>query len=449
MIKRKIYSRLCDFYLHSNKALLITGARQTGKSFIARQFGKSEFKHFVEVNFIEWPSARHIFTNTTNPQEILIRLSAFTNKPMVKGETLIFLDEVQECPEAVTAIKFLVEEGSYRYILSGSLLGVEMKDLRSAPVGFMDIWEMYPLDLEEFFDAVGVSDSVMNHLQEAWSETKPVDAVVHEKLMTVFRLYLIVGGMPAVVQKYLDTNNLQLVMQEQQAILKLYEMDISKYDPNNKLYIREIFHLIPPELNAKNKRFILKNLNENLKFSRFENSFIWLKEAGVALPVYSVEEPAAPLVLSRARNLFKLFQNDVGLLAALYADGIQLRVLNNDPDLNFGAIYENFVAQELHAHGFDLYYFNSKRQGEVDFVVEKSGMALPIEVKSGKAYQRHRALSNIMSDSTYHIREAVVLSGANVSVEGHIKYLPIYMLMFLTKDVSSDLLYKVDLPTFG
>ena len=148
-------------------------------------------------------------------------------------------------------------------------------------------------------------------------------------------------------------------------------------------------------------------------------------------------------------SLFKLFQNDVGLLAALYADGIQLRVLNNDPDLNFGAIYENFVAQELHAHGFDLYYFNSKRQGEVDFVVEKSGMALPIEVKSGKAYQRHRALSNIMSDSTYHIREAVVLSGANVSVEGPIKYLPIYMLMFLTKDVSSDLLYKVDLPTLG
>lgn len=365
----------------------------------------------------------------------------------MKGETLIFLDEVQECPEAVTTIKFLVEEGSYRYILSGSLLGVEMKDLPSAPVGFMDIWQMYPLDLEEFFEAVGVSVMVMNHIKEAWRETKPVDAVVHEKLMAVFRLYLIVGGMPAVVQKYLDTNNLQLVMQEQQAILRLYEIDIAKYDPFNKLYIREIFNLIPSELNAKNKRFILKNLNENMKFSRFENSFIWLKEAGVALPTFSVEEPVAPLVLSRSRNLFKLFQSDVGLLAALYAEGIQTRILDNDPDMNFGAIYENFVAQELHAQGFGLYYFNSKKQGEVDFIIEKSGRALPIEVKSGKSYQRHRALSNIMVDSSYHIREALVLSGANVSMEGNVKYLPIYMVMFLRRDEPLSLLYKIDLPT--
>lgn len=447
MIKRKIHNRLCDFYRNSRKALLLAGARQTGKSFSTRQFGKSEFKHFVELNFIEQPAARNIFVRATSAQEILIRLSAFVKEPLVKGETLIFLDEVQECPEAVTTIKFLVEEGSYRYILSGSLLGVEMKDLPSAPVGFMDIWQMYPLDLEEFFEAVGVSVMVMNHIKEAWRETKPVDAVVHEKLMAVFRLYLIVGGMPAVVQKYLDTNNLQLVMQEQQAILRLYEIDIAKYDPFNKLYIREIFNLIPSELNAKNKRFILKNLNENMKFSRFENSFIWLKEAGVALPTFSVEEPVAPLVLSRSRNLFKLFQSDVGLLAALYAEGIQTRILDNDPDMNFGAIYENFVAQELHAQGFGLYYFNSKKQGEVDFIIEKSGRALPIEVKSGKSYQRHRALSNIMVDSSYHIREALVLSGANVSMEGNVKYLPIYMVMFLRRDEPLSLLYKVDLPT--
>ena len=447
MIKRKINNKLCDFYRNNRKALLLTGARQTGKSFSARQFGKSEFKHFVELNFIEQPAARSIFVRANSAQEILIRLSAFVAEPLVKGETLIFLDEVQECPEAVTAIKFLVEEGSYRYILSGSLLGVEMKDLRSAPVGFMDIWQMYPLDLEEFFEAVGISSVVMDHLKGAWSETMPVDAVVHEKLMSIFRLYLIVGGMPAVVQKYLDTNNLQLVMQEQRAILRLYEIDIAKYDPNNKLYIREIFNLIPSELNAKNKRFILKNLNENMKFSRFENSFIWLKEAGVALPTFSVEEPVAPLVLSRSRNLFKLFQSDVGLLASLYAEGIQTRILDNDPDINFGAIYENFVAQELQAHGFGLYYFNSKKQGEVDFIVEKSGSAMPIEVKSGKSYQRHRALSNIMADSTYRIREALVLSGANVSTEGNTKYLPIYMLMFLHREESIDLLYKVDLPT--
>lgn len=305
---------------------------------------------------------------------------------------------------------------------------------------------MYPLDLEEFFGAVGVSDTVMNHVKEAWDEMVPVDEVVHSKLMSIFRLYLIVGGMPAAVQKYLETNNLQSVMDVQKSILRLYQVDIAKYDPNNKLYIREIFNLIPPELNAKNKRFILKNLNENIKFSRYENSFIWLKDAGVALPTFSVEAPTAPLALSRLRNLFKLFQNDVGLLAATYADGIQLRILDDAPDINFGAIYENLVAQELHCHGFDLYYFNSKRQGEVDFVVEKSGFALLIEVKSGKAYQRHNALSNIMTDQTYKIREAYVLSGANLKVAGRIKYLPIYMLMFVVKDEPTDIFVKVDLP---
>lgn len=446
MINRKITNRLRDFYHNTNKALLLTGARQTGKSFSARHFGVTYFKRFVEINFIETPSARNIFVNADNAKDILVRLSAYTTETLEKGETLVLFDEIQECPEALTAMKFLVEEGSYRYIMSGSLLGVEMKDLRSAPVGYIDIWEMYPLDLEEFFCAVGVSDTVMKHMKESWDEMKPVDEVVHSKLMSIFRLYLIVGGMPAAVQKYLETNNLQSVMDVQKSILRLYQVDIAKYDPNNKLYIREIFNLIPPELNAKNKRFILKNLNENIKFSRFENSFIWLKDAGVALPTFSVEAPTAPVVLSRHRNLFKLFQNDVGLLAASYADGIQLRILDDDPDINFGAIYENLVAQELHCHGFELYYFNSKKLGEVDFVVEKSGFALPIEVKSGKAYQRHNALSNIMAHQTYNIPEAYVLSGANLKVAGRIKYLPIYMLMFLVKEKPTDIVVKVDLP---
>ena len=446
MIKRKITNKLRDFYHNSNKALLLTGARQTGKSFSARHFGVTYFKHFAEINFIETPSARNIFAHADNAKDILVRLSAYCQGALLKGETLILLDEIQECPEALTAMKFLVEEGSYRYIMSGSLLGVEMKDLRSAPVGYIDIWEMYPLDIEEFFGAVGVSDIVMKHIKESWEDMKPVDNVVHNKLMSILRLYLIVGGMPAAVQKYLETNNLQSVMEVQKAILRLYQIDIAKYDPNNKLYIREIFNLIPPELNAKNKRFILKNLNENIKFSRYENSFIWLKDAGVALPTFSVEAPTTPLILSRQRNLFKLFQNDVGLLAATYADGIQLRILDDDKDINFGAIYENLVAQELHCHGFDLYYFNSKKQGEVDFVVEKSGHALPIEVKSGKAYQRHNALSNIMNDQSYNIREAYVLSGANLKVVDRIKYLPVYMLMFVYKDIPTDIFVKVDLP---
>ena len=446
MLKRKIDKQLADFYENSKKALLLTGARQTGKSFSIRAFGKSNFAHFIEINFVDQPSARKIFENYGGVKDILMRLSAFTSEPLVKGKTLIFFDEIQECPEALTAIKFLVDEGSYRYIMSGSLLGIEMKDLRSAPVGYIDIRRMFPLDIEEFFQAVGVSDDVFSHLKASFQNSTPVDEVIHNKMLTLFRLYLIVGGMPAAVQKYVDTNNIQLVLEEQRAILDLYRLDIAKYDYNNKLYIREIFNLIASELNAKNKRFILKSLNENIKFSRYENSFLWLKDAGVALPTYCIEEPKVPLTLSRSRNLFKLFQSDVGLLAATYADGIQLRIINNDPDINFGAVYENAVAQELAAHNFDLYYFNSKKQGEVDFVIECGGSVLPIEVKSGKDYHRHNALNNILSDDNYQIDEAIVLSSYNVSQSGRLKYLPIYMLMFIQKKDIEGLIYKVDLP---
>ena len=445
MIKRKIDRYLEEYYASTKKALLITGARQTGKTYSIRHFGKSHFESMVEINFVEMSDAVPVIATAKNSRDLLLRISSLTTQPLIEGKTLIFFDEVQECPEIVTAIKFLVDEGNYRYIMSGSLLGVELKDLRSEPVGYMDVKEMFPLDMEEFFTAVGLSQMVMDELRDAWENKRPVDEFVHAKLMELFRLYLIVGGMPAVVQKYLDSNNLQEVLAEQQAILRLYKRDIAKYDKKNKLYIEEIFDLIPSELNAKNKRFILKNLNENAKFSHFENSFIWLKEAGVALPVYNVEEPVIPLKLSRSRNLFKLFQNDVGLLASQYADGIQLQLLTDAKSINFGSVYENAIAQELYAHGFDLYYFNSKKQGELDFVIEKNDAVLPIEVKSGKDYHRHNALSNVMSNQNYQIPEAVVFCNENLRQSDKVMYLPVYMAMFLKKQPPVDITYKVDL----
>lgn len=445
MLKRKIDSYLDEFYKRTDKALLVTGARQTGKSFSIRQFGKSHFEHFVEINFIEQPDAAEALKGAKNSQDIIVRLSLLTNIDLVPGKTLIFFDEVQECPEIVTAIKFLVDEGSYRYILSGSLLGIELKDLRSEPVGYMDVKDMYPLDLEEFLQAMGVSEQVMERLRTAYELKQPVDDFVHKKIMELFRLYLIVGGMPAAVQKYLDTNNLKDVMMEQQAIIRLYKRDISKYDKDHKLYIDEIFDLIPSELNAKNKRFILKDLNENLKFPRYENSFLWLKNAGVALPTYNVEEPVVPLKLSRSRNLFKLFQSDIGLLACQYAEGIQLRIINDEKSINFGSIYENVVAQELNAHGFNLYYFNSKKQGELDFVIEKNGHTLPIEVKSGKDYQRHNALNNVMGNADYEIPQALVFCNENVSIDNNVCYVPIYMVCFLKKETLGDITYAVNI----
>ena len=444
MIKRKIDDYIRNYYETNRNALLITGARQIGKTYSIRQFGKT-FKSFIEVNFVEMPEAVDLFKGAKSSGDILLRLSAITSVPLIKGETLVFFDEVQQCPDIVTAIKFLVDDGSYRYILSGSLLGVELKDLRSEPVGYMGVKDMFPLDFEEFISCVGINDAVIGALHEAWRNRTAVDEFVHGKIMELFRLYLVVGGMPAVVSKYLESNNLQEVMTVQQDIIRLYKRDIAQYDPNNKLYIEEIFNLIPPELNAKNKRFILKRLNEHAKFDRVENSFLWLTNAGVALPVYNVEEPKMPLLLARSRNLFKLFQSDIGLLASQYAEGIQLRIIKGDKDINFGSIYENAVAQELVAHGIVPYYYNNKKRGELDFVIELEGKVLPIEVKSGKDYETHRALSNIMDCEEYDFSEAVVFNNGNLRVAGKIIYAPIYMAMFFEKSNVAPTFYKVDL----
>lgn len=448
MIDRKIDAFLNDFFKNVKKALLVTGARQIGKTYSIREAAKRNFDYFVETNFITSPEAVGIFHGAKDVKDMLFRLSAFVNKPLVKGKTLIFFDEVQVYPEVVTLIKFLVDEGSYRYVLSGSLLGVELNNLRSEPVGYMDVKEMYPLDIEEFYHAVGMADHVIAKLRQCWQDKVPVDEFVHRRLMQAFRLYLVIGGMPHAVQTYLDTNNLQDVLAVQKSILQEYKRDIMKYkrdDSSQKLYIDEVFQLIPSELNAKNKRFILKSLNEKARFASYENSFLWLRDAGVALPTYNIEKPKLPLLLAKTRNLFKLFQSDVGLLTSQFADGIQLKLLGDNQAINYGAIYENVVAQELKAHGFDLYYYNNKRLGELDFVVEYHGNVLPIEVKSGKDYERHNALSNVMSSAEYALPEALVLCNGNVSVDGKVVYMPIYMLMFLEKEQTVNVTYKLDL----
>lgn len=443
---RAIKKDIERFFTSGRKeALLITGARQVGKTFIIRKCAKKYFEYMIEINFIENPEAVKLFENARNSEDILLRISALTDVPLVPDKTVVFFDEVQECKEIVTAVKFLVEDGKYRYILSGSLLGVELKDIRSVPVGYMSVMEMYPLNFFEFCKANKVSQRIFDMLENCWNKKEALDQIVHEKLLDLFHLYLIVGGMPAVVECYLRTKNLQEVFQIQQGILQLYKKDIAKYDPQNKLYLEDIFSLIPSELNSKNKRFILKNLNENFRFSRYEHSFIWLKEAGVALPVFCVQEPDVPLLLSKSTNLFKLFLSDVGLLAAMYANGLQIKILNKEKDINFGAVYENAVAQELKMQGFDLYYFNSKKQGELDFVIEYKGNVLPVEVKSGKSYTRHNALDNVLATPGYHIEQAIVFCNENIHRKDNIIYMPVYMAGMLKKETQEDYFYSLDL----
>ena len=447
MLYRKIETYMRAFFVREKKkALLITGARQVGKTYIIEKYGQENYQSFVKINFVENIAARDIFIGASDSKELLLRISAVADSPLISGETLIFFDEVQECKEIVTAIKFLVDEGSYRYILSGSLLGVDLKDIRSIPVGYMDIVEMFPLSFEEFAIANSVSPVVIDNLRMAFQTKGKVDEIVHAKMMELFHLYLIVGGMPEAVNKYLQTNNLFEVLQIQRAIVSLYKKDIAKYDPDNKLYLEDIFDLIPSELNAKNKRFIMKNRNEHFKFSRYKNSFICLKDAGVALPVFCVAEPKNPLLLSKSTNLFKLFLSDIGLLASMYGNGIQLKILKRDSDINFGAIYENAAAQELKAQGFLLYYFNGKKTGELDFVIESDGKVIPIEIKSGKKYKNHSALNNVLANKSFGIENAYVFHGKNTESKGKITYYPIYMLMFVQKnDLPEDTVYKIDL----
>ena len=451
MLQRKIYKKIEDFYANRpGKALMITGARQVGKSYIAEEFCKARYESFVKLDFIENPDFRLIFSGARNAEEILLRLSAVFGEKMIPGKTMIFFDEVHQCRELITQIKYLVQDGAYDYILSGSLLGTVFRDIVSVPVGYMDIVRMYPLDFEEFVIANGVGTRVIETLRHCFEAKEPVDSYIHERMMQLFELYLIVGGMPAAVSAYLETKNLHRVADEQNAILRLYRRDISKYDEGNRLYLNEIFDLIPSELNAKNKRFILKNLNEKVRFDRYYDSFLWLKNAGDALPVNVVSEPKVPLLLSKQRNLFKLFSNDVGLLAAQYGAEIQLQILRHETAVNFGSVYENAAAQELAARGYPLYYYNSKKFGELDFVIETGGKVIPIEIKSGKDYYRHNAMDNVLNREEFGIGEGFVFGRGNVEQVGKVTCFPIYMLMFLRKEeLPEDLSFETDFSDLG
>lgn len=445
MLTRTVDRILIDHFKISKTALLIEGARQIGKTFSIRQFGK-KFKTYIEINFIEQPVAISLFKDLSNTKDLLARLSLFTKQKLIKRDTLIFFDEVQICPEVITYIKFLVNEGSYNYILSGSLLGIEINDLRSVPVGYLTIKRMFPLTFREFALNLGLNSSILENLETSFKEKKPVDDFIHKKMMELFRVYLVVGGMPAAVNRYIETNNLNEVIDIQNQIVNLYKKDITQYDKNNKLAIAQIFELIAPQLNSQNKRFIIKDIKSGVKFDRYENSFLWLKDAGFALPVYNVETPKIPLKLSKSRSLFKLFMSDVGLLASEYSQGIQLKIISGNDKLNYGAIFENYIAQELTACEHDLYYYNNKKRGELDFLIEYDGEVLPIEVKSGKDYKVHRALSNIMDCGEFNLNRALIFNNSNLKVEGKLTYAPIYMAMFLKQEINDeDSIYKIDL----
>lgn len=448
MLKRRAYKKLLDWKNKKKKpALFIYGARQIGKTTLIREFAKEQYENFVEINFILDENAKLIFSGKYDADTIISNLTAYTRKALVPGKTLILFDEIQSCPEVRTAIKFLVEDGRFDYIETGSMLGVMYKHVRSYPVGFEEIYQMFPMDFEEFLIANGVQEKTINELKECYDEEKPVPEIIHQTIIKLFQTYVVVGGMPQVVQTYVDTHDIGRVIETQNSILAQYRLDISQYAKSSeKIKIKSIFDSIPAQLDDKNRRFILSYVDENGRMNRYENSFVWLSDAGVALPCYNVTAPVPPLQLNEKRNLFKLFMGDVGLLCAACMENIQFSILNGDLSINMGSILENVMAMQLKSNGYSLYYYDTKKYGEVDFVIQNGTKCELVEIKSGKDYKKHNALDNVRDVTEWEIEKSYVFCNENLQVENGVKYLPWYMIMFFKQEkIENGTIFEVDI----
>ena len=450
MLKRKVYDSLLDWKERNKtkkKALCIIGARQVGKTTLIREFARLNYENFAELNFVTDENAAKIFSGSLDAKTIITNLTAYVRRPLEPGKTLVLFDEVQQCPDVRTAIKFLIEDGRFDYIESGSLLGVKHKEVKSYPVGFEEIYRMYPMDFEEYLWANGVQPSTIDYLRQCFTYKTPVSQSIHDTMNKLFYSYIVVGGMPQAVATYVDTHDIGKVISDQRDILEQYRLDIAQYaDGADKIRIKAIFDSIPAQLNEKNRRFRVNSLNKNARLTRYGNSFKWLDDAGVALPCYNVNEPQLPLQLNEKHSLFKLYMNDTGLLCAACLDNIQLDILNGRLDINMGSILENLIAQQLKAGGYHLNYFDSNKYGEVDFIV-RSGMHIDlIEAKSGSDYKRHKALDNILIVGEWNFSNAYVLCKGNIESEGSVTYLPWYMAMFLRQiKLPKDLTYEIDI----
>ena len=425
----------------SKKALLVYGARQVGKTYLIREMLRRNGISFCEFNLIERTDVLEAIRNSDDSKEISEKFALYSNDKLTESESVVFLDEIQKYPEIITKIKFLVDEGKYRYILSGSNLGVELKGIKSIPVGYIETYQMFPLNFREFAIATGISNRMLEHAKNCFKELVPLDDLVHEKLKKAFYYYLIVGGMPSVINVYNETHSLDLIEKEQKNIVEQYKADFTRYEKEDrKLKVVSIYENIPAQLNKQNRKFTFSLLNKELKFDRYEESFLWLKDAAVAIPSYIVSEPSAPLIASKETNVFKLFLSDVGLLTSCYSISVKKELLEMNPEkeLNNGALFENFVAQEIYSQMQSSYYYKKNGIGEVDFIAETADGVTPIEVKSGKDYKKHAALNHLLEK--YKFNKTYVVSLNNIESNNNITYIPIYLTSMIFDNKIEDVL---------
>ena len=444
MLLRKAEKEILSWIQSSKTALLVSGARQVGKTWSIRNCLRAEGCDYLEINLIEEPELVSAIAQCNSVGDLVVMLSAAKNYSFTKGRSILFIDEVQELKEIITKIKFWVDEGSFRYVLSGSLLGIELRGIRSAPVGYLTEVKMFPLDFEEFLSASGVTPETIRHLHSCFEARRPVEDLIHQKMMQHFCRYLVVGGMPAAVQEYADSGDIGKVSVIQQNIINLYKLDFTRYEQEDKkLMLISVYNQIPSQLMKQNRRFNYSDIKKGLRFERLEDSFLWLSSAGVAIPVYNTTEPRVALSQNVKSSLLKLYSSDVGLLPCQYGNAIRVKILTGDQSVNLGGIYENAVAEELNTHGFPMFFYNSHKNGELDFLIEQDLHAVPIEVKSGKDYYIHSAITKAVSNTEYDIPFAYILANCNVLCEEKLIYLPVYMCAFIQDVVQLPILSPI------
>ena len=440
MIKRKMYKYLINWKQKKDKsALIIKGARQVGKSYLVREFGRNEYEGYIEINFLKNPLYKNIFKGDLSAEEIFKRLSAYIpNLKIIPFKTLLFLDEIQVCAEARTAVKFLVEDGSVDVISSGSLLGLSyledddknVTEPTSLPVGYEEQITMYSLDFEEFLWAKGYNDDAIAYLKDFYISNKEVPKELNDKYLELFREFMIVGGMPEVVQTFIDTNNFQEASKIQGKILADYQDDISKHAKGQeKIKVRQCYDSIPKQLAKEYKKFQYSVVEKGKTSKKYGGSIKWLCDSSLVNKCSNVNEAYIPLLAYEMDDQFKLYLNDTGLLLYLYGPETKLAILNNTLKGNAkGGIYENIISESLLKRGYKLYYYKTQNSSmEIEFVIEKNGEVIPIEVKAGN--DSTPSLNSFINK--YHPKVSYKFVNGNVGFLDGKKTIPHYMVMFI------------------
>lgn len=420
MLYRKIESFIRNHLkTKNNKILLIEGARQIGKTYIIRKVAKELFENYIEVNFVTDSTGPKLFEKVNSVEDFYFALSTIVGDKMKDREnTIIFLDEIQEYPQFITLLKFLREDNRYEYIASGSLLGVTLAETTSIPIGSVLHKRMYQLDFEEFLIANGFSHSAITLLEEKFRAKESLEEAMHEKLLDLFKKYLIVGGMPDCVNTFVATRNVMEIRQIQTDITEFYKADAAKRDDDRKLKIRRIYEMLPSVMQNIKKRIVVKDIEgiKGKRYSNYADEFDYLINSGISNEVKSVSTPVYPLCRSQDKNLLKLYMNDVGLLSNLLFKYNTKPILETVRSINLGALYETVVASQLKALGHDLYYYDNRNNGEVDFLIDdyENLAVLPIEVKSGRDYMIHSAIDRFLRNPDYPVAQGVVLSNDRI-----------------------------------